>query len=163
MIKLKSLRNSVNLQNYRRNLVKRKNEIRENQSKIQIDSQALDTLPYFDDNEQLDQLIEIYQDKVNFDSAVKTNLFNSLENGKYSYKTHNTLPSSDEVISYLLGYEIAPVNKQISPKQAIIRGTPVVKSHIKSSKSDNKFILSKTATGFDDSQIEIKHKLGRLK
>ena len=84
MIKLKSLRNSVNLQNYRRNLVKRKNESRENQSKIQIDSQALDTLPYFDDNEQLDQLIEIYQDKVDFDSAVKTNLFNSLENGKYS-------------------------------------------------------------------------------
>lgn len=133
-------------------------------SKMTVYSQAMKTLPYFDNDIQLDELIKLYQKKVDYDDGVNRKIFESLNDGKYSYKVSDVLPTSDEVINYLLGLDIS---RPSLPETQTERGQAIeVEKVLPKSKKDDtvgEFVLSKTSTGLTKSDTDKRHRLGKLK
>lgn len=138
----------------------------EDAKKIELPQEAINTLPYFDDERQMDKLIELYRQKTEFDEGVKKELFASLQDDKYSRLTKEHLPTSDDVIDYLHKWGTSDRNMKLLPDPSVKeRGERItIESYKKKvGPHESKFTLSKTSTGFSDAEINRRHRMAKMK
>jgi len=146
---------------YRKRVRKQKKEER-----IELPSEALNTLPYMDDNDEMAKMLELYKQKTDFDAGVRKQLFASLQDEKYSKEVKEHLPTSDDVIDYLHGWNNSPRNaRQIDAEPPVPRGGVITLQTFKKkslARSSN-FTLSKTSTGISDAELMRRQRIGKLK
>ena len=114
---------STQIKNVQNKIDERIKKKEEDKKKTVIPLQAMKTLPYFEDESELDNLIELYKKKTAFDDGVKKELFATLQSEKYSKNIKSHLPTSDEVIDYLHGWNRSKRNlKSIEENSAVQKG-----------------------------------------
>ena len=121
--KTEKFENSTKIENVKKRINDKVIKKEEEEKKSVIPLQAMNTLAYFEDEQDLDKLIDLYKKKTDFDDGVKRELFATLQSDKYSKNIKQHLPTSEEVIDYLHGWNRSNRNlKSIDDGSAVPKG-----------------------------------------
>ncbi|CAI2359948.1 unnamed protein product [Moneuplotes crassus] len=151
----------VNLDKRKRREIMRVEKSLKKGNQVEIAQQALNTLPYMDKEEQMFEIMELYKKKVEFDEGVNKRLFETLGDDKYSKPTKHDLPTSDDVLDYLMGWDSSERNMVLAEPRPT-RGQKVTREIVKV-KGKKDFTLSRTSTGFTDNEISRRHRISKIK
>lgn len=152
---------NVNFKNRIKKEIQRREKKYQKENQVEIPQQALNTLPYMDSEDQMFELMEMYKKKAEFDEGVTRNLFATLGDDKYSKPVKENLPTSDDVIDYLFGWDSSERNIALNEPRPT-RGQRVTQEIIKK-KGKKDFTLSKTSTGFTQNEISRRHRMAKIK
>ena len=88
-------------------------------------------------------------------------MFATLKDDKYSKAENPNLPTSDDVIDFLFGWDSSERNKPLAEPRPT-RGQKVPKEIVRV-RGKKDFRLSQTSTGFTENEISRRHRMNKIK